>query len=100
MDAFEECLRHDADNRFAFIGLADCYRAKRDYHRAIEIWEQYLDQGDEDIAVLTRIGDAYRKVGDRRQSKEIYLQALASRGRQHLCLDRPRSPALRFSRVQ
>jgi serine/threonine protein kinase len=46
------------------VGLADSYRSLKQFHKAIEIWEKYLAQGDSDVTVLTRIADAYRKVMD------------------------------------
>ena len=46
------------------------------YHKAIDIWEQYLVQDDRNITVLTRIADAYRKIRDFRRSKALYLKVL------------------------
>ncbi|MDY7030179.1 MAG: tetratricopeptide repeat protein, partial [Spirochaetota bacterium] len=43
---------------------------------AIKIWEQYLQHDDNNVTVLTRVADAYRKVKDFRRSKEIYLRVL------------------------
>jgi tetratricopeptide (TPR) repeat protein len=46
------------------------------FHKAIEIWEQYLLHDDKNITVLTRVADAYRKVRDFKHSKNVYLRVL------------------------
>ena len=46
------------------------------YHKAIEIWEQYLIHDDRNITVLTRVADAYRKIRDFKKSKSLYLRVL------------------------
>ena len=46
------------------------------YHKAIDIWEEYLVHDDRNITVLTRVADAYRKIRDFKQSKKLYLQVL------------------------
>jgi tetratricopeptide (TPR) repeat protein len=46
------------------------------FHKAIEIWEQYLFHDDKNITVLTRVADAYRKVRDFKHSREVYLKVL------------------------
>ena len=46
------------------------------YHKAIDIWEQYLIHDDKNITVLTRVADAYRKIRDFKKSKQLYLRVL------------------------
>jgi tetratricopeptide (TPR) repeat protein len=46
------------------------------FNRALEIWEEYLTQDDQNITVLTRVADAYRKVRNFHKSKETYLRVL------------------------
>lgn len=46
------------------------------YAKAIEIWEQYLEHDNANITVFTRVADAYRKIHDFQNSKQLYLQVL------------------------
>ena len=46
------------------------------YDKAIDIWKQYLVHDEKNITVITRVADAYRKVRDFTQSKELYLKVL------------------------
>jgi tetratricopeptide (TPR) repeat protein len=46
------------------------------FHKAIEIWEQYLIHDDKNITVLTRVADAYRKIRDFKHSRAVYLRVL------------------------
>jgi tetratricopeptide (TPR) repeat protein len=73
---YQRCLACYPGNNYALFGLADCYKALNQYHRAIEIWEQYLLHDDRNITVLTRVADAYRKVRDFKNSKAVYLRVL------------------------
>ena len=50
------------------------------YHKAIDIWEQYLIHDDRNITVLTRVADAYRKIHDFKKSKSLYLKVLEMEG--------------------
>ncbi|MDR3147264.1 MAG: tetratricopeptide repeat protein, partial [Treponema sp.] len=63
-------------NNYALFGLADCYKALNQFHKAIEIWEQYLLHDNTNITVLTRVADAYRKIRDFKHSKMVYLKVL------------------------
>ncbi|GHU59902.1 hypothetical protein FACS189444_6100 [Spirochaetia bacterium] len=67
---------YTSGNNYALFGLADCYKALNQYHKAIEIWEQYLLYDEKNITVLTRVADAYRKVRDFKNSKVVYLRVL------------------------
>jgi tetratricopeptide (TPR) repeat protein len=73
---YQRCLAYHPGNNYALFGLADCYKALNQYHKAIEIWEQYLLHDDKNVTVLTRGADAYRKVRDFKHSKMVYLRVL------------------------
>jgi tetratricopeptide (TPR) repeat protein len=77
---YQRCLARHPGNNYALFGLADCYKALNQYHKAIEIWEQYLLHDDKNITVLTRVADAYRKVRDFKHSKAVYLRVLEMEG--------------------
>jgi tetratricopeptide (TPR) repeat protein len=46
------------------------------YGKAADCWKRYAEQDDSNITVLTRLGDAYRKIGDFNRAKEIYQRSL------------------------
>jgi len=73
---YQKCLSIYPDNNYALFGLANCFKALNQYNKAIEIWEQYLLHDSKNITVLTRVADAYRKVGNFKHSKVIYLKVL------------------------
>lgn len=49
----------------------------RRYVKAVEVWQQYLEQDSHNIAVLTRMADAYRKIHDFQNSRNLYSQVVA-----------------------
>ena len=73
---YQRCLDLYPKNNYALFGLADCYRSLKQFHRAIEVWEEYLTLDDHNVTVLTRVADAYRKVRNLQRSRDIYLQVL------------------------
>jgi len=75
---YEKALLIDPVNKFAFIGLADSYRGLKNFNKAIDVWETYLsyNENEYDIAVLTRLGDTYRKIGKIEKAEKVYENAL------------------------
>lgn len=77
VDFYIQALGIDPLNKFALIGLADSYRALKKNYEAIKIWEEYLSysENEYDIAILTRLGDTYRKTGKLREALGKYEKA-------------------------
>jgi len=75
---YKEALTVDPVNKFALIGLADTYRGLKRFRDAIQTWEEYLSYGENefDIAVLTRLGDTYRKIGQTEKALVRYNKAI------------------------
>jgi len=76
---YKEGLKVDPVNKFALIGLADTYRGLKRFKEAIDTWEEYLGYGENefDIAVLTRLGDTYKKIGMKDQALVQYNKAIS-----------------------
>jgi tetratricopeptide (TPR) repeat protein len=76
--SYKEALKVDPINKFALMGLADTYRGLKRFKDAIHTWEEYLSYGENefDIAVLTRLGDTYKKIGMKEQALERYNKAI------------------------
>jgi tetratricopeptide (TPR) repeat protein len=60
---YQECLRYEPENLFALKAEAECARELRDYTNAVESWQRCLSKSGEDAALLTHIGDGFRKLG-------------------------------------
>ena len=63
-------------NPYALYGLGNCYRYEGDYHRAIELWERILKRETGTVNMLSRLGDAYRNIGDYASAEQAYRSAL------------------------
>lgn len=76
---YKEALRVEPMNKFALIGLADAYRGLKRFREAIHTWEKYLSfaENEYDIAILTRLGDTYKKIGMTDQALEQYNKAIS-----------------------
>ena len=75
---YERCLEQEPDNPFALKGAAECCADLQDDRSAVELWTRYIAGGaGEDAVALTRIGDAWRRLGERKRSEEAYRRALA-----------------------
>ena len=77
VDFYEHALTVDPLNKFALIGLADTYRGLKRINDAIDVWEEYLSysENEYDIAILSRLGDTYRKTGQQKKALEKYQKA-------------------------
>jgi 3-oxoacyl-[acyl-carrier-protein] synthase-1/3-oxoacyl-[acyl-carrier-protein] synthase II len=73
---FRQALEQEQNNGYALFGLADCCRGRHHMDAAIEVWERLLAQEPANIAVLTRLGDAYRRCRREDLAEERYRQAL------------------------
>ncbi len=75
---YERCLEREPDNPFALKGAAECCAELQDDVAAVSLWKRYLaGQPAEDAVALTRLGDAWRRLGERERSEEAYRRALA-----------------------
>ncbi|MBT1071602.1 tetratricopeptide repeat protein [Pelotalea chapellei] len=61
---FDKTLSRDPDNSYALYGLGNYFRWKCDYRKAIAVWEKILEKNSGTVNLMTRIGDAYRNLGE------------------------------------
>jgi tetratricopeptide (TPR) repeat protein len=48
----------------------------RQFHHALEVWERYLQHESDNVTILTRVADTYRKVKNFDRSRELYARVL------------------------
>ena len=75
---YEKVLALDSRNSYALYGLGRYYRWRRDYPKAIEFWERILETEPGTVSMLTRLGDAYRNIGNLAGAETSYRQSLES----------------------
>jgi tetratricopeptide (TPR) repeat protein len=73
---FEAALCRENNNFYALFGLVDCYRGMNRTENVIEYCSRILEFDPKNKMILTRIGDAYRKLKEFDMAKKYYQRAL------------------------
>ena len=80
MVLYERALKFDPENSYAWHGKADCLRGMKKYRSAIEAWEIALENGMDQRAGLTRIGDSYISLNELDLAEASYRKAITAMG--------------------
>ena len=76
MDYYEKALKINPHDSYSWHGKADCFRGEKNLPSAINAWQRALRYGMDPKMVMTRIGDAYLKLGDLQQAEVHYKKTL------------------------
>ena len=75
---YRHVLTFDPYNIYSLLGLGDALRGLQQFHEAIEVWKTYLRHHQSDnIYVLTRIADSYKRHKDYDLALTYYQKASA-----------------------
>jgi tetratricopeptide (TPR) repeat protein len=74
---YERTLAQEPENAYALFGLGNYYRWKSDYRRSIELWESIKEVNSSTSNMLTRLGDAYRNIGQFEAAEQTYKKNMA-----------------------
>ncbi len=73
---FRRALQVDPNNPYALYGLGNCYRWRRQYAQALEIWQKILEHSDGTQSLHTRMGDAHFHLGQLDKAENCYRRSL------------------------
>ncbi|THB68140.1 MAG: hypothetical protein D6B26_00890 [Spirochaetaceae bacterium] len=73
---FEMAQAKDGRNFYALFGLADCYRGLNEPEKALDLWDRLLKKEADNKVILTRAGDACRKMERFVEAERYYTAAL------------------------
>lgn len=75
-DYFERALKLEPLNPYALYGLGNYYRYHNDYHHTIDLWEKILIHGSGTVNMRSRLGDAYKNIGQFEKAERTYRSIL------------------------
>lgn len=75
---FDKALSCDPNNSYALYGLGNYFRWKCDYRQAIKLWEKILEGNSGTVNLMTRIGDAYRNLGEYDAAERAFRKPLST----------------------
>ncbi len=76
LEYYQKCLELYPDNTYAVFGTADVYKSLGLHQKALQIWLDFIKNDHENVTVLTRIADSYRKTRDFTMSRDYYYRVL------------------------
>jgi tetratricopeptide (TPR) repeat protein len=76
LDFYREAAWLEKGNFYALYGMADCQRALQDHAASLQTWEAMLVLQPRNRIVLTRAGDACRRIGELGKAEAYYQRAI------------------------
>ncbi len=73
---YERVLQQDSNNPYALYGMGEICRWQCDYLGAIDRWETILLHHEGTTGMLSRLGDAYRNIGNLEIAEKYYRRVL------------------------
>ena len=73
---FKKILEKDPENNYAFVGLGDAERKKRNYRTAIEYYQKCLEKYPDNNYALFGLADCYKSLNQYKLAIAIWEQYL------------------------